>query len=178
MSRRGWIFAGVAVAVALFAVCCVAVIAIFVFSSGDLSSQLGVGSSNKLEYRVVNSGRTEAATRRRWQIDVVVDVQPTTKQWVDTLAQIARDELAKQPDLKAVVVLGYLSDSQFKKAQPQVFAMASSDGQGWSGDGTLLAGDDKGEIEVIIGTQFKDGKLSKYDEYSCEFKTKTCTKVP
>src|SRR5262249_14587368 len=122
MSRRGWIFLGVGVAVAVLAVCCVAVVAVLALGGSGLAPSLALGGGAP-KYEVVNEGRTESADRLRWQVEIVFQEDPSAKQWVDTTADIIRDRLKTKPELKAVVVLAYTSNGQFKLRQPKVLAM-------------------------------------------------------
>jgi hypothetical protein len=118
-------------------------------------------------YQIVNSMRLGMPKRVRYEVNVVVPPSSSREEIVAALTDVARKTLREKVDARAVGVFAYSSRAALGTGWDLGRALASVDGQGWTGDRTFAPAAsgtrDQGRIYVTLGTTLAPGEAIEVD---------------
>jgi hypothetical protein len=118
-------------------------------------------------YEVVNSMRLGMPKRVRYEVNVVVPPSYSREEIVAVLTDAVRKTLRQKADARAVGVFAYSSRAGLGAGWDRGRALASVDGQGWTGDRTFApvapGTRDQGRIYLTLGNAIANGEAIEVD---------------
>lgn len=112
-------------------------------------------------YEWVNIAMTSLPARPRYTVDVVVPPDYDDEQMTAVLKDAVQRAFRERPAAKAVIVFAYSSRAEVNRGADKGRALASSDRQGWTGDGTFSTflprpAQDEGRVYLTLGSMLGD----------------------
>lgn len=118
-------------------------------------------------YETVNTMRLGMPKRVRYEVNVVVPPSYSREELVAVLTDAVRKTMRQKGDARAVGVFVYGSRSSLGTGWDRGRALASVDGQGWTGDRTFApvapSLRDQGRIYLTLGTALASGEAIEVD---------------